>query len=155
MNRSVEFLALATLGSAVLLIGAYGFQHIGGLLPCKMCLWQRWPHGLAVLVGLTILLTGERSLAWIGAAAAGTTATIGAYHAGVEWGFWPGPSACSGAGPGLGGLDGAALLSTDAPSTLVMCDDIVWQFAGLSMAGWNAVISLALMLFWIKAARRG
>jgi len=86
--------------------------------------------------------------------AAGTTAAIGAYHAGVEWGFWPGPSSCSGNGAGLSGMDGASLLSTDGPTTLIMCDEIVWQLAGLSMAGWNAVISFALMILWIKAARR-
>jgi disulfide bond formation protein DsbB len=154
MNKSTGLLILATFGSAAMLLGAYGFQHIGGLLPCKMCLWQRWPHGAAVLIGLTVLIIGERSLAWFGALAAATTGAIGAYHAGVEWGFWPGPSSCSGAGPGLSGLDGASLLSTDGPTALVMCDDIVWQLLGLSMAGWNAVVSFALAALWIMAARR-
>jgi disulfide bond formation protein DsbB len=154
MNKATAFLIFATLGSAALLLGAYGFQHIGGFLPCKMCLWQRWPHGVAVLIGLIILLAGERSLAWFGAMAAATTGIIGAYHAGVEWGFWPGPSSCSGNGLGLGTMDGADLLSTDGPNTLIMCDEIVWQMLGLSMAGWNAVISLGLMVLWIMVARR-
>jgi disulfide bond formation protein DsbB len=145
---------LATLGSAALLLGAFGFQHIGGLLPCKMCLWQRWPHAAAILIGALILLGGPRLLAWAGALAAATTGAIGVYHAGVEWGLWPGPSSCSGAGAGLGGLSGADLLSTEGPAALVMCDEVVWQLAGLSMAGWNALLSFGLMGLWILAARR-
>jgi disulfide bond formation protein DsbB len=145
---------LATLGSAALLLGAFGFQHIGGLLPCKMCLWQRWPHAAAILIGALILLGGPRLLAWAGALAAASTGAIGVYHAGVEWGLWPGPSSCSGAGAGLGGLSGADLLSTEGPAALVMCDEVVWQLAGLSMAGWNALLSFGLMGFWILAARR-
>lgn len=145
---------MATLGSAALLLGAFGFQHIGGLLPCKMCLWQRWPHAAAILIGALILLGGPRLLAWAGALAAATTGAIGVYHAGVEWGLWPGPSSCSGAGAGLGGLSGADLLSTEGPAALVMCDEVVWQLAGLSMAGWNALLSFGLMGLWILAARR-
>ena len=147
------FIALATLGSAALLLGAYGFQLLG-YAPCKMCLWQRWPHAAAILIGLIALSGGPRLLAWAGALAAATTAGIGAFHAGVEWKWWEGPSSCSGAGPGLGGLSGSDLLSTDAPATLVMCDDIVWQFLGLSMAGWNAVISAGLVVLWLIAARK-
>lgn len=145
---------LATLGSAALLLGAFGFQHIGGLLPCKMCLWQRWPHAAAVIIGAAILLGGPRVLAWLGAVAAATTGAIGVYHAGVEWRWWPGPSSCSGGGADLGAMDGGALLSLDTPAGVIMCDEIVWQFLGLSMAGWNAVIAFALMALWIMAARR-
>jgi disulfide bond formation protein DsbB len=154
MNRAPVYLTLATLGSIGLLLGAYGFQHLGGLLPCKMCLWQRWPHFVAIWVGFIILFTGERSLAWIGASAAATSGFIGAYHAGVEWKFWDGPTSCSGDGGGLSAMDGAALLSTDGPTTLIMCDEIVWQFMGLSMAGWNAVISFGLTALWIMSTRR-
>lgn len=144
---------LATLGSAAMLLGAYGFQHIGGLLPCQMCLWQRWPHGAAVIIGLIALALRQSSLAWLGALAAATTGVIGAYHAGVEWGFWPGPSSCSGGGLDMGGMSGGDLLSTEGPVALVMCDEVVWSLMGLSMAGWNAVISFALMALWIMAAR--
>ena len=144
---------LAALGSAALLIGAYGFQHIGGLLPCKMCLWQRWPHAAAVIIGILALLA-RRNLAWLGAVAAATPGGIGVYHAGVEWGFWPGPSSCSGGGLDMGGMSGGDLLSTEGPVSMVMCDEVVWSLIGLSMAGWNAVISFALMALWIAAARR-
>lgn len=144
---------LATLGSAALLLGAYGFQHIGGLLPCKMCLWQRWPHAAAILIGGAALMLRQASLAWLGALAATTTGAIGLYHAGVEWGFWPGPSSCSGGGLDMGGMSGGDLLSTEGPVAMVMCDEIVWSLMGLSMAGWNAVISFALAALWIAAAR--
>ncbi|MFK7835561.1 MAG: disulfide bond formation protein B [Sulfitobacter sp.] len=144
----------ATLGSLALLLGAFGFQHLGGLLPCKMCLWQRWPHAAAVLIGAVILLGGARALAWLGAVAAATTGAIGAYHAGVEWGWWPGPTSCSGGGTDLGSMDGSDLLSLDTPTGVIMCDEIVWQLFGLSMAGWNAVIAFGLAAIWIIAARR-
>ena len=144
----------ATLGSAALLLGAFGFQHIGGLLPCKMCLWQRWPHAAAVVIGTILLLGGPRILVWTGGLAAATTVAIGTYHAGVEWRWWPGPTSCSGGGTDLGALDGGALLSLDTPTGVIMCDEIVWQFLGLSMAGWNAVIAFGLTALWILAARR-
>jgi len=144
----------ATLGSAALLLGAFGFQHIGGLLPCKMCLWQRWPHAAAVVIGTILLLGGPRILVWTGGLAAATTGAIGTYHAGVEWRWWPGPTSCSGGGTDLGALDGGALLSLDTPTGVIMCDEIVWQFLGLSMAGWNAVIAFGLTALWILAARR-
>lgn len=145
---------LATLGSAALLLGAFGFQHIGGLLPCKMCLWQRWPHAAAILIGAAILLGGPRAFAWLGALATATTGAIGGYHAGVEWRWWPGPSSCSGGGADLVSMDGGALLSLDTPTGVIMCDEIVWQFLGLSMAGWNAIIAFGLTVLWIMAARR-
>ena len=145
---------LATLGSAGLLLGAFAFQYIGGYPPCKMCYWQRWPHGAAVLIGVLLLLGGPRLVIWAGALAALITSGIGAFHAGVEWKFWPGPASCSGGGADLGAMTGAELLATDAPTGIIMCDEIVWQFLGLSMAGWNAVISLGLVIIWIMAARR-
>ncbi len=155
MNMSRTLLiCLAAAGSAALLFGAYGFQHLGGLAPCKMCLWQRWPHAAAIAIGILLLLGGPKALAWLGALAALATAGIGLYHAGVEWKFWPGPTSCSGGGTDLGALDGGALLSLDTPTGVVMCDEIVWQLLGLSMAGWNAVISLGLAALWIMATRR-
>ena len=145
---------IATLGSAALLLGAFGFQHIGGLLPCKLCLWQRWPHAAAVLIGVLVVAGFSRALCWLGALATATTAAIGIYHTGVEWRWWPGPTSCSGGGTDLGAMDGADLLSLDTPAGVIMCDEIVWQFLGLSMAGWNAAIALGLTALWITAARR-
>ncbi len=145
---------IATLGSAAVLLGAYGFQHIGGLLPCKMCLWQRWPHAAAILIGVALLWGGPRVLIWAGALAAAVTSFIGFYHAGVEWRWWPGPSSCTGGGLDLGAMTGGDLLSMDAPTGLVLCDEIVWSLFGLSMAGWNGAISLGLVVIWVLAARR-
>ena len=143
---------LAGAGSAALLLGAYAFQALG-YAPCKMCLWQRWPHFVAVGIGLLALMIGWRALAWFGAAAAATTGGIGVFHTGVERGWWEGPTSCTGSGTGLGGLTGGDLLSTDAPP-LVMCDQVSWAFAGLSMASWNAVLSFALVAVWMVAALR-
>lgn len=150
----LHLIALAALGSAGLLLGAFAFQHLGGLAPCKMCLWQRWPHAAAALIGAALLAGAPRGLIWAGAAAAASTAAVGAYHAGVEWGWWPGPSSCTGAGIDLNAMSGGDLLSLEGPMGVVLCDEIVWQLFGLSMAGWNAVLSLALTLIWIMAARR-
>ncbi len=138
---------LATAGSAALLGGAFIFQAMG-YPPCTMCLWQRWPHAVAILIGFAALTFGNRALAWLGALAALTTSAIGFYHAGVEQKWWLGPSTCTGSGAITGDL-----LSTDTPR-LVMCDVISWQMFGLSMAAWNALFSLILVGVWIMAARR-
>lgn len=143
---------LATLGSAALLIGAFGSQYIGGLAPCKMCLWQRWPHAAAVVIGLVALTLGWTRAAWLGAIAALATAGIGVFHSGVEQGWWEGPSTCTSGD--ISGLSADELLDQILTAPLVRCDEIAWAFAGLSMASWNAIISLALALLWVMAARR-
>ena len=76
---------------------------------------------------------------------------IGVYHTGIERSWWPGPDSCTGGGPDLGGLSGADLLSTKDVPRLVMCDQVAWQFAGLSMASWNAVFSALLVALWVAA----
>lgn len=147
----MRLVLLATLGSAAVLLGAYAFQHLGGMAPCKLCIWQRWPHGTAILVGLVILSIGEVRLAWAGALATLSTALIGAYHVGVEQGWWEGPSSCSSSG--VSGVSAEELLEQILAAPLVRCDDIAWQMAGISMAGWNTILSLVLMAIWIRAAR--
>ncbi|MDC0135250.1 disulfide bond formation protein B [Sulfitobacter sp.] len=149
----MRFVLLATLGSAAVLLGAYGFQHLGGMAPCKLCLWQRWPHGTAILIGLAILLTGEIRMAWMGAVAAFTTAGIGFYHVGVEQGWWEGPTSCT--SNGVDKVSAEELLNQILAAPLVRCDDIAWQLAGISMAGWNAILSLGLVALWIQAMRKG
>ncbi|MFT6452644.1 MAG: disulfide bond formation protein DsbB [Halocynthiibacter sp.] len=149
-----QILALiAAAGSAALLIGAFGFQLMG-YAPCKMCLWQRWPHAAAIAIGLLLALFGWRALNWLGALAALTTAGIGSYHTGVERGWWQGPTSCTGSGNDLSGLSGADLLSTTIKDTIIMCDEVAWQFLGLSMASWNVAFSLAFAAIWFAAARR-
>ncbi|MGB6229666.1 MAG: disulfide bond formation protein B, partial [Litorimonas sp.] len=87
----------------------------------------------------------------LGALAAATTAALGAYHTGVERGWWEGPSTCSGNAGELSGMSGADLLSFDTAKTLVMCDEVVWQFLSLSMASWNAILSVLLAGIWVSA----
>lgn len=146
--------AVAAGGSAALLLGAFAFQYIGGLAPCELCLLQRWPHAAAILIGVAAVLLPARLWPFLGMLAALTASGLGLYHTGVERGWWQGPTACTGSGPGLGGLSGSDLLSTTAVPKLVMCDQVAWQMLGLSMASWNAVISFALALLWAYAATR-
>jgi disulfide bond formation protein DsbB len=143
-------------GSAALLVGAFAFQYMGGLPPCALCIWQRWPHAVAAIIAAVLMVAPpalRRPLLAIGALAALTTAAIGGYHAGIEQGWWSGPTSCTGSGPGLSGLSGTDLLDMTAPARVVMCDEIPWTFAGLSMAGWNAVASLGLAMIWLAALR--
>jgi disulfide bond formation protein DsbB len=130
--------------SAVVVIGALGFQYIGGYPPCEMCMWQRYPHLAAIVVGLgggLLLASGilPRNLAAVIAglaiAAIAISGAIGVYHAGVEWHFWSGPSACTGPAFQLTG-------KLDLNAHVVSCDHAAWRLFGISMAGYNAVISL-------------
>ena len=150
MNRKT-LTALAAGGSAALLLGAFAFQYLGGLAPCKMCIWQRYPHAVAIMIGAIAVFVPLPALLALGALAAVTTAGIGGYHVGVEQGWWQGPTSCTGAA--VGELDATALFDQIMAAPLVRCDDIAWQFAGLSMAGWNMVISLALAGLWLAALR--
>ncbi|MEL6521172.1 MAG: disulfide bond formation protein B [Pseudomonadota bacterium] len=149
-NRAI---ALAAGGSMAMLLAAWGFEYIGGLAPCKLCYWQRWPHIAAVVIGIVALGAGLRWLALLGATAAATTAGVGLYHTGVERGWWPGPSSCSGGG-GMGDMTGAELLSTEGVGSVVMCDQVAWSLFGLSMASWNMLVSLLFVGLWIYAALR-
>ncbi len=149
MTRNLMIL-LAAGGSAALLGGAFFFQLIG-YPPCAMCLWQRWPHAAAIVIGAMALVIPGRILPFLGAIAAATTGGIGVYHTGVERDWWEGPSSCAGAGGGLDGLSGADLLAIEGPR-VVMCDQVSWEFLTLSMASWNALLSFALMAIWIIAA---
>ncbi len=146
-------IAVATLGSAALLAGAFAFQYVGGMAPCQLCLWQRWPHAAAMLIGVLALALGWRALALAGAIAALTTAAIGVFHVGVEQKWWEGLASCT-AGS-IKGISAADLLNPDVVvAAPVRCDAIAWQMLGVSMAGWNVILSVGLMLVWVMAARR-
>lgn len=138
---------LAALGSGALLAGAYYFQYIVGLAPCDLCLLQRWPHMIAIVVGLAALA----SFAWprlglvlllAAIAALIATAAIGVFHVGVEYHWWEGPQACSGGVPT--GLSAEELKKYLFSAKMVRCDQTSWAMWGISMAGWNAILSLAL-----------
>ena len=144
---------LAAGGSAALLLGAFAFQYLGGVMPCKLCLWQRWVHAGAVALGALALAWPVAMVTLAGMATALTTAGLGVYHTGVERGWWPGPDSCTGDGGGLAGLSGADLLSTANAEPVVMCDQVAWAMWGLSLPGWNALASLALAGLWLMAVR--
>lgn len=138
---------LAALGSAALLGGALYFQYGMGLAPCEMCHWQRWPHMVAIVAGLLALA----SFAWprlalvfalIAITALLVTSAIGVFHVGVEYRWWQGPQACSGNIPR--GLSAEQLKKYLFGARMVRCDETVWSLWGLSMAGWNTLLSAAL-----------
>lgn len=144
---------IAAGGSAALLLGALAFQYIGGMAPCPLCIWQRWPHLAAVAIGAVALMLPGRVLPLVGAAAALATAGIGGFHLGVEQGWWEGLAACT-AGS-IAGLSVDALLDpTVQVAAPVRCDEVPWSLAGLSMAGWNMVLSAGLAGLWLIAAAR-
>ncbi|MEL6582835.1 MAG: disulfide bond formation protein B [Pseudomonadota bacterium] len=144
----------AAAGSAGLMIAALAFQYIGGLPPCQMCIWQRYPHVAAIALGaLAVLLPGgARFIALLGGLALFATAAIGAFHAGVEQGWWEGVTACA-AGGDVTALSTEDLLAQIMEAPVVRCDEIPWSLFGISMAGWNALLSLALAGVWVQAAR--
>lgn len=149
-SKSLAMIAAA--GSAAMLLGALGFQYIGELPPCKMCIWQRWPHLAAFNFGALFLFTAFRPLLVLGALSAATTSAIGFFHAGVEQGWWQGPTTCT-SGP-IAGLSTDDLLASIMQAPLIRCDEIAWSLAGISMAGWNGIISLALVVLWAMAWRQ-
>ncbi|MEO1136906.1 MAG: disulfide bond formation protein B [Pseudomonadota bacterium] len=162
-------LAAAFAVSAALLAGAHLFERIGGLPPCILCLDQREAHWTGLAVAFAGLLAARVFKSKLGATAAvgaaalvyAVSAGLAFYHTGVEYGYWPGPAICS-AGGGLDGVSidnlAASLTQpTDAPS----CEDVLWSFLGISMAGYNLLASAGLFaltllaaLFETRAARR-
>jgi disulfide bond formation protein DsbB len=152
MTRT-SLILLASAGSVALLLGAFAFQYIGGMAPCQLCLWQRWPHAAAVAIGALALATGARFLPALGAVAAFTSAGIGAFHVGVEQKLWEGLATCTASS--LQGVSTADLLNPDIlVAAPIRCDAIAWSLMGVSMAGWNVIISLALAALWLAAQRR-
>ena len=139
------FAGIATIG------GAWALQWYG-YDPCHLCLLQRWPYYTAIPLGVIVLgatdpgssfrNTGVRVMGLIFAG----SAVFGAYHSGVEWGWWPGPSSCTGNNLS-GGLP-------DLTRTIAMCDQAALRIFGLSLAGWNAVISVALAVLLFASAGR-
>lgn len=153
MTQQRFFILIAAFGSASLLAGAFAFQYIGGLAPCTLCIWQRWPHALAVTIGLIAFVFPQRGLAWLGAAAALGSAAIGVFHVGVEQKLWAGLASCT-----ASSMDGASIEDLLNPEIIIAapihCDAIAWQMLGISMAGWNVLISLVLVGLWLRAARQ-
>lgn len=138
---------VAVLGSGALLGGALYFQYGMGLAPCEMCHWQRWPHIAAIVAGVLALA----SFAWprlalvfvlIAITALVATSALGVFHVGVEYHWWEGPQACSGNIPR--GLTSEQLKKYLFGARMIRCDETVWSLWGISMAGWNAILSAVL-----------
>jgi disulfide bond formation protein DsbB len=146
-----QLIVVAAGGSAALLLAAFAFQHVGGMAPCSLCVWQRWPHGVAVACGAVALFALPRLMAFAGMLAALATAAIGGYHTGVERGWWDGPATCSSSG--MSGLSTDALFERIMAAPLVRCDEVAWQMLGLSMASWNMILALGLAAIWLMALR--
>ena len=152
-------LILLLLGSGGLLLGALGFQYIGDLTPCPMCHVQRWPHiAVVVLAVLALVLMQGRARGWmllLIAAALLTTAGVGLYHAGVELKWWAGPGTCSGDGSfDPSKITAGSLKDMIGKAPPARCDAIPWSLFGISMAGYNAIISLLMALFALTAGAR-
>jgi disulfide bond formation protein DsbB len=142
-------ITIAVVGAAAIL-GAFYFQYALGLAPCPLCLEQRIAYYVAIPLALILAFAAARSaprgllvagLAVI-ALAMLVNAGLGVYHAGVEWKFWPGPTDCSGPVTNLGRA--SDLMSKLRNVTVVRCDEAAWRFLGLSLAGYNVLISAAL-----------
>lgn len=149
-----NLILLAGLGSLALFGGALAFQYIGGLLPCTMCLWQRWPHRIAIGLAVVGVAVPHAVIAWLGALSMGINAGIALLHTGVERAWWDGPQVCgSNAAQDLGSLSTEDLFDTTTGPVIVLCNEAAWMFAGLSMASWNGIFCVVLAGIWIAAAR--
>ncbi|MBU1307582.1 MAG: disulfide bond formation protein B [Alphaproteobacteria bacterium] len=151
--------ALAFVLGLATILGAWGSQVIGGLVPCELCLEQRMAYYYGLPLLLVVLLAWNRLplAVWYLAMAIVTAIFVwgtymGAYHAGVEWGFWPGPTACT----GVGDIMDFNSLSDMKP--VIGCDVVQFRLFGISLAGYNALISLAIVALLgtsISAQMRG
>jgi disulfide bond formation protein DsbB len=156
-STAVTLIAVATIA------GAWFFQLVLEILPCPLCLEQRYAYYLAIPLGALTALAARSGaprpllLAGLAVLALATLANagLGTYHAGVEWGFWKGPTDCSGPVVNLGSA--SDLLSRLDTVKVIRCDEVQWRFLGLSLAGYNVLISLvmAVIAAWgfVKTAR--
>ena len=146
---SARLLALAV--PVALLGGALLSEHVGKLYPCDMCWWQRYPHGVAILLALGALMSPlnasrTRALTLLAALAIAVSGAIGVFHAGVEYGRWEGLTTCT--------SSGATTFEDIMSVPLVRCDQVQWSLAGISLAGFNALFSLGGALLIVMLARR-
>jgi disulfide bond formation protein DsbB len=160
-RTQVRGAGLAALGMAVTVGTALGFQHIGGYIPCKLCLEQRLPYYIGIPLAVLALAAAllrlpplvVRGLMLVVALLMIWSLWLGAFHSGVEWGFWPGPSDCGVAitPPSAGG----SLLDQIDAFVPPSCDQAAGRFLGLSFAGWNVAASAILAAIAGIAALRG
>jgi disulfide bond formation protein DsbB len=137
---------------------AFGFEYIGGYVPCPLCLMQRYAYfaGIPLLFAALVLVASDRA-GWAAAAflivalAFLANAGLGIYHAGAEWKFWPGPDTCASIAVPLGSGSGGLLKQLET-TRVIRCDEAPWTFLGLSFAGWNVVTSFLIFVAALQAA---
>src|SRR5258708_26365489 len=146
-------LALVLVASAAVVGGALLFQHIGGLAPCELCLYQRWPYYAAILASTIALLSGaDRALEAVIALCAllfVASTALAFYHVGVEQHWFAGPTACTGGASGANSIE--ALKAQLLARQPVSCDEPAWRLFGVSLAAWNLVASALIAVFCVAA----
>ena len=152
---------IALLLPVALLGGALGSQYLGGLHPCEMCYWQRWPHAAAIILAALAFIgpaesSRSRALTLLAALAIAISGSIGVYHAGVEAKIFEGFTTCTSlVKPGGSTAD---LLKQITHAPLIRCDQVQYRFLGISLAGWNAILSLGgaalILILSLKLSRR-
>ena len=143
-----KLVLVAIFGSVLLLSGALAFQYIGGYPPCKLCYWQRYPHIIAIFFGVFYFYSSMTKIAYISGGASFLSGAVGAYHFGIEQEFWPGPNTCSSGN--VSNLSTDALIEQIMSAPITKCDEVVWSFLDISMAGWNTIFSAFLGILWIR-----
>jgi disulfide bond formation protein DsbB len=155
----IAALAVAIVAAATL-AGAWFFQLVLDIQPCPLCLEQRYAYYLAVPLALLVAFAATKDaprgvlisgLVLLALAAFGN-AILGGYHSGVEWGFWPGPTDCTGPVGNLGSA--GSLLERLNTVKVIRCDEVQFRFLGISLAGYNVLISLLMAAIALWGARK-
>ena len=150
------------LASVAILLAAFAFQYLGGLQPCVLCVWQRWPYAVTIAAGAAAAWLAHRRQPGAAAlllAVCGVVFLVGAgiaaFHVGVEQHWWAGTSSCGDEAGTAGNVEELRRRLLGQP--VVRCDAVAWSFLGVSMAGWNMLLSLGLaaLSFWGAFASRG
>jgi disulfide bond formation protein DsbB len=160
-NSRLGFPLLVTLGMAATVGGALAFEHIGRYMPCHLCLLERDPYYYGIPVGILATVTAAAGLSpkvtRVLLIVIGLMMLVGAgmgiYHAGVEWGFWAGPSSCTST-PGAATTSAGDLLSSLNAVHGPQCDQAALRILGLSLAGWNVITSAVLAVIAFAGARK-
>jgi len=154
-SEAADRLPLLVVAASVIALGtAFTAQYWGGLQPCVLCVYQRWPYGIAIALGLAALAASGRARGGL-LALAGLSFLAGGgiaiFHVGVEQGWWQGTAQC---GSSFSANSIEALRAQIMAAPLVRCTDIAWSFAGISMAGFNVIASAILAVVTLAGARR-
>ncbi len=161
LNSRIKLALLVFFGMIFVIASVLAFEHLGGYIPCALCLKQRVPYYAGIPVALfalvAISLNWPHLLVRVALVIAGLlvlwSLVLAAYHSGVEWGWWPGPSECAAAGDDGGAITSADnLLSQLSFSKPPACDEAAGRFLGISFAGWNVVVSAGIAFLAFRGA---